>query len=229
MNNVMNITKLSYSNLWSMRKMLVSILIFIPISALNLFILNMIIPITVYNFTYQVMAYEDKDSIDTLISYLPVTKKEYILSRYVLAFINLLIGITFFTLGYIFILMVKKYSFVFGIQFDIMDFGFQTTYLQQGVLGVITAIFSISALIPFLIKFGSIKGRYISMFVVMIFLFGAIALQGNINNVITQTLISLNNINLILLTALITIVVLTISYILSKMMYKTKEVSSDNK
>ncbi|WP_024621454.1 ABC-2 transporter permease [Metaclostridioides mangenotii] len=108
MNNVMNITKLSYTNLWSMRKMLVSILIFIPISALNLFILNMIIPITVYNFTYQVMAYEDKDSIDTLISYLPVTKKEYILSRYVLAFINLLIGITFFTLGYIFILMVKN-------------------------------------------------------------------------------------------------------------------------
>ena len=227
MNNVMNITKLSYSNLWSMRKMLVlSILIFIPIGALNNLILNMIIPLTVYNFTYQVMAYEDKDSIDTLISYLPVTKQEYILSRYILALTNLLIGIVFFTLGYMFILMLKKYSFIFGIQLDIINFGIQTTYLQQGALGVISATFAISALIPFLIKFGSIKGRYISTFVILIFLFGALLVQVDINNVIMQTLMSISNINLILFTILITIVVIAISYIFSKTMYKTKEVSS---
>lgn len=60
MKNIINLVKMSYSNLNAVKSiLLISIILFIVGSIINPIFLNMLIGIIVYQMTYQVIAYEE--------------------------------------------------------------------------------------------------------------------------------------------------------------------------
>ena len=72
MNNVINLTKMSFTNLKSVYKQIWYIwIVWIGVAIYNPFFLNILLGMSVLLTVYQVMAYEDNNNIDYLISYLP--------------------------------------------------------------------------------------------------------------------------------------------------------------
>ena len=93
MNNIINLTKMSFTNLKSVYKQIWYIwIIWIGIAIYNPSFLNILLGMSVLLTVYQVMAYEDHNNINYLISYLPVKRKEYVLSRYLLGIVSILLA-----------------------------------------------------------------------------------------------------------------------------------------
>ena len=148
MKNIINLVKMSYSNLNAVKSiLLISIILFIVGSIINPIFLNMLIGIIVYQMTYQVIAYEESYGIDYLIASLPVTKKEYITSRYIFGLTSTIISILIFTVTYRLVLTFSSKSY------DIIDFKTMLT------VGIASSIILVSVLIPSILKFGIVKGR----------------------------------------------------------------------
>nr|WP_279309974.1 ABC-2 transporter permease [Romboutsia sp. 1001713B170207_170306_H8] len=206
---------MNYSNLNSVKSLiLLSMIIFICVSIVNTMFLNVLIGIIVYQVCYQVIAYEEHAGIDYLVASLPITKKEYVASRYIFSLSIILMAGIVFSICY---LIAKKYS---PESDNILEF---KTLI---IMGITSSIILISILIPLVLKFGLIKGRSIITIIMMIMLFvPSFAISSLLKNEeFANLIISLSNIGLGKICILMNLIILIISYILSKKIYKDKEI-----
>ena len=215
MKNIINLVKMSYSNLNAVKSiLLISIILFIVGSIINPIFLNMLIGIIVYQMTYQVIAYEESYGIDYLIASLPVTKKEYITSRYIFGLTSTIISILIFTVTYRLVLTFSSKSY------DIIDFKTMLT------VGIASSIILVSVLIPSILKFGIVKGR---VFITIVGLSIVMAPASLISAMAEEKeamifLSKINEIGIGTIFLIVSVVVRIISYIISQKIYRNKQV-----
>ena len=215
MKNIINLVKMSYSNLNAVKSiLLISIILFIVGSIINPIFLNMLIGIIVYQMTYQVIAYEESYGIYYLIASLPVTKKEYITSRYIFGLTSTIISILIFTVTYRLVLTFSSKSY------DIIDFKTMLT------VGIASSIILVSVLIPSILKFGIVKGR---VFITIVGLSIVMAPASLISAMAEEKeamifLSKINEIGIGTIFLIVSVVVMIISYIISQKIYRNKQV-----
>ncbi|MGG7060397.1 ABC-2 transporter permease, partial [Clostridium tertium] len=162
----MNLTKMSFFNLKSVFKQIwLTAAIWIVVSVFNPTFLNMLFGILILLTVYQVMSYEDMNGIDNLISVMPVKKKEYVISRYLMGIITLIISVIIVSIEYFVALKFNEDL----ISLDILL-----------IVGITLGIISISIVIPILLKFGINKGRTVTILVVMTLMFATSGVIGYI-------------------------------------------------
>ena len=148
MNNIMNLIKLSFNNFLSIKKSVVLIVLCFSVAgAFSPAFSVMLIGMITYVIAYQTMAYEDSYGIDYLISYLPVTKKEFVLSRYLFNLMMMVFACLFYTVIY---LISSKFNVMKNMELD---------YKMILYAGIFISVVLISVCIPLLLKFGIVKGR----------------------------------------------------------------------
>lgn len=213
MNNIMNLIKLSFNNFLSIKKSVVLIVFCFSVAgAFNPAFSVMLIGMITYVIAYQTMAYEDSYGIDYLISYLPVTKKEFVLSRYLFNLMMMVFACLFYTLIY---LISSKLNVMKNMELD---------YKMILYAGIFISVVLISVCIPLLLKFGIVKGRtmmtVVFMVVIMIPSFTFVSESNGVSISLAEKLAHING---DLLLAVISIICLIISYLISCKIYNKKE------
>ena len=214
MGNVINLTKMSFTNLKSVYKQIWFVwVIWIVIAIYNQFFLNILAGMSVLLTLYQVMAYEDNNNIDYLISYLPVKRNEYVLSRYLLGIVSVLLSTILICIVYFISTKINSSNI---IKLEIL--------LPTSIT---SALLSISIVIPLVLKFGINKGRiFMTVIVMLVNTIPASIVSEIINNPnITDTIMNIvNSFGMPLLTIIINVFILLISIFISINLYKNKEV-----
>ncbi|WP_455537913.1 ABC-2 transporter permease [Terrisporobacter sp.] len=213
MNNIVNLIKLSFNNFLSIKKSVVLIVFCFSMAAVfNPAFSVMLIGMITYVVAYQTMAYEDSYGINHLISYLPVTKKEYVLSRYLFNIIMMFFACLFYTILYF---LSNKLNLMQNIDLD---------YKMILYAGVFISILLISVCIPLLLKFGIIKGRTMMtvVFMVIIMIPSFTFVSGEKGEIISLSE-KLAHISLDLLIIVFLAVCLIVSYFVSCKVYSKKE------
>lgn len=212
MRNIMNLVNLSFNNFLSIKKMALFIVVaFGAASLVNPGFSSMLVGMITYVIAYQTMAYEDSYGIDYMIAHLPVTRNEYVISRYIFGIITIvgsgiLCSLIFF--------ISKKMNLVdlTGIDYKMILY-----------IGIISAVVLISILIPVLLYFGMKKGR---MAIIFIFMVIVMIPSLAINDIETamNILNKLSEMNINLISGVLTIVILLISYFITRFLYEKKEI-----
>ena len=213
MNNIVNLIKLSFNNFLSIKKSVVLIVLCFSVAAItNPTFAVMLIGMITYVIAYQTMAYEDSYGINYLISYLPVTKKEYVLSRYLFNLLMMIFGCSFYSLLY---LISKKLNIMENLTLD---------YKTILYTGIFISILLISVCIPLLLKFGIIKGRTMMTIVFMaIIIIPSFTFVRASNGKVISLAEKLTYLNGDLLLILLSLAFLIISYFISCKIYNKKE------
>ncbi len=212
MRNVMNLVNLSFNNFLSVKKMALFVLVaFGAASLINPSFSTMLMGMITYVIAYQTMAYEDSYGIDYMISHLPVTKNEYVISRYVFCIFTI-VGASI--LCYFIFFISNKVNLVdlSGIDYKIILY-----------IGIISAVTLISVLIPVLLYFGMKKGRMAMIFIFMIIVMIPSLAVDDMQTVM-KILNKLSEINVNLFSGILTILILLISYFITRFLYEKKEV-----
>lgn len=216
MNNTLNLTKMSYTNLWTTKNFLITyILIFGSMSIINPFMQSILIPMIVYIATYQIMEFEDRSNIEVLVGTLPVTRCEYIKSRYALVVGNLFLGIVVFSICFILMGLARKYFNINLYSYTLQNY--ETLFIT----GTLSACITMSVLIPSLIRFGSITGRYIAFLVFGLFVIIPVLIMPEFSD-LSLKIFAINENLLIPIFLLAEILILSISFIISNKIYKKK-------
>ena len=224
MRNVINLTKMSLKNLNAIKKFAIISIFAVVVAVLfvsegtkkmngadeNSVYLLMIINLMAYIFTYMVMAYEEMSNIDILIGYLPVEKKEYIKSRYLLGLSGVLLGVVLFFVVIFARNMVKTGSVVGNMG--------MSGVLELAGMGIFCAILTISIIIPSHIGFGGTRGRLIAMIGFMAPMFAGAAIA----NVADLASISAVPFSVALLVG--SVALLVVSYVIAMAAYKRKRI-----
>lgn len=213
MNNIINLTKMSFLNLKSVFKQIWLIAaIWIVVSAFNPTFLNMLFGMIIVLTVYQVMAYEDMNGIDNIISVMPVKKKEYVLSRYLMGIIALFISIIIVSIEYFVALKLNQNL----ISLDVL-------LVTGGTVGVI----AMCIVIPILLKFGINKGRVVVILIMMVLMMipsGVIGYLAESPEAMEKTIEMINNVGISLIAFVLNFVVLAISTNISIKIYENKEI-----
>lgn len=213
MNNIINLTKMSFLNLKSVFKQIWLIAaIWIVVSAFNPTFLNMLFGMIIVLTVYQVMAYEDMNGIDNIISVMPVKKKEYVLSRYLMGTIALFISIIIVSIEYFVALKLNQNL----ISLDVL-------LVTGGTVGVI----AMCIVIPILLKFGINKGRVVVILIMMVLMMipsGVIGYLAESPEAMEKTIEMINNVGISLIAFVLNFVVLAISTNISIKIYENKEI-----
>ena len=214
MNNIINLTKMSFLNLKSVYKQISLIwIIWIGVAIFNSFFLNILFGLSILLTLYQVMAYEDSNGIDYLISYLPVKRSEYVISRYLLGIVSLLLST-----------LVVCIVYFISIKINTSD------QIPMEILlptGITSAILAISVIIPLVLKFGMNKGRIFISIIVMIISTLPISLVSGIDKsskMINTLMNIINNVGIPMIAIIINIAILLISMFISIKLYMNKEI-----
>ncbi|MCR8744480.1 ABC-2 transporter permease [Romboutsia lituseburensis] len=213
MNNIMNLTKMSFLNLKSVFKQIWLIAaIWIVVSTFNPTFLNMLFGMIIVLTVYQVMAYEDMNGIDNLICVIPVKKKEYVISRYLMGIIALFISIIIVSIEYFVALKLNQNL----IQLNLL-------LVTGGTVGVI----AMCIVIPILLKFGINKGRTVTILIMMILMMipsGVIGYLADSPEAMEKTIEMINNVGIPLIAFVLNFIVLAISTTISIKIYENKEI-----
>lgn len=215
MSNIINLMKLSFNNFLSIKKsVLLLIICFSIAAATNPAFSVMLIGMITYVIAYQTMAYEDSYGINYLISYLPVTKKEFVLSRYLFNLVMMVIACLYYTVLYL-----------FSKQFNIAQVnGINLDYKSILYAGIFISVLLISVCIPLLLKFGIVKGRTMMTLVFMvIIIIPSFTFVHESSNEIISLSEKIASINGDLLLFIVSIICLSISYIITCKIYNKKE------
>ena len=214
MNNIINLTKMSFLNLKSVYKQISLIwIIWIGVAIFNSFFLNILFGLSILLTLYQVMAYEDSNGIDYLISYLPVKRSEYVISRYLLGIVSLLLST-----------LVVCIVYFISIKINTSD------QIPMEILlptGITSAILAISVIIPLVLKFGMNKGRVFISIIIMIISTLPISLVSGIDKsskMINTLMNIINNVGIPMIAIIINIAILLISMFISIKLYMNKEI-----
>lgn len=213
MNNIINLTKMSFLNLKSTSKQLWFVwAIWIGVSIYNPLFLNILFGLSIFMTLYQVMAYEDANGIDSLIASLPVKKNEYVISRYVAGIMILCISIVI----------------ICGIYFISNKVNANEITLEVLLgTGISTALMAMCIMIPMVLKFGVNKGRLlitiITMCIIMIpsFLLENISQEPQLMEQIHQFI---NTVSMPVIIVILNIIMLLMSVTISSKAYKNKEI-----
>ena len=214
MNNIINLTKMSFTNLKSVYKQIWYIwIIWIGIAIYNPSFLNILLGMSVLLTVYQVMAYEDHNNINYLISYLPVKRKEYVLSRYLLGIVSILLASILLCIVYFVSTKINP------SQVMSLDILLPTS--------IISAILSMSVIIPLVLKFGINKGRVFMSIIVILVSTMPLSLMSDISqdSKTLETIMNIiNSVGMPLITVVINIIILLVSIGISINLYKNKEI-----
>ncbi|MEG1409795.1 MAG: ABC-2 transporter permease [Terrisporobacter sp.] len=215
MNNIIKLVKLSYNNLLAIKKFPIFIVsIFCLSSIFNPTFSVMLIGMITFVTAYQTMAYEDTYGIDYFIAYAPVTRKEYVASRYLFGILMTIVACIVFSLVYFI-------SFKFNLmEYRIID------YKTNLSLGIVISVVLISISIPVLLYLGIKKARMamtvIFMIVVMIPSMGVMSAEES--ETIRKIIDTIGNMNSNLVLLIFVAVILSISYVVSNTLYLKKEI-----
>ena len=214
MNNVINLTKMSFTNLKSVYKQIWYIwIIWIGVAIYSPFFLNILLGMSVLLTVYQVMAYEDHNNIDYLISYLPVKRNEYVLSRYLLGIVSILLASILLCIVYFVSIKINDLQ---GISLNLL--------LPTSIT---SAILSMSVIIPLVLKFGINKGRVFMSIIVILVSTMPLSLMSDISqdSKTLETIMNIiNSVGMPLITVVINIIILLVSIGISINLYKNKEI-----
>lgn len=212
MRNIMNLVNLSFNNFLSIKRMALFIVVAFGVASIvNPTFSVMLIGMITYIVAYQTMAYEDSYGIDHMISYLPVTKNEYVISRYIFCVLiivgaGMLCSLIFFVSNKVNVVELRRIDY--------------KTILY---IGTISAVILISVLIPVLLYFGMKKGRMAMILIFMII----VMIPSFIIDDVETTMNILNRLgekNITLLGGIFTLVILLISYFIANFLYDRKEI-----
>ena len=214
MSNIINLTKMSFTNLKSVYKQIWYIwIIWIGVAIYNPFFLNILLGMSVLLTVYQVMAYEDHNNIDYLISYLPVKRNEYVLSRYLLGIVSILLASILLCIVYFVSIKINDLQ---GISLNLL--------LPTSIT---SAILSMSVIIPLVLKFGINKGRVFMSIIVILVSTMPLSLMSDISqdSKTLETIMNIiNSVGMPLITVVINIIILLVSIGISINLYKNKEI-----
>lgn len=113
MNNIKNLLKLHYSSIFALKKtalIILALAVFMTISNNNGAMLPFGPAMLVMFLNYNSLAYESNSKSDFLIYSLPVKPKEYVLSKYIFGFVNVIISIIFADILYMILNMFNYLS-----------------------------------------------------------------------------------------------------------------------
>lgn len=212
MKNIMSLVNLSFNNFLSIKKMALFVIVaFGAVSLVNPGFLTMLVGMITYVAAYQTMAYEDSYGIDYMIYNLPVTKNEYVISRYIFSILtiagsSILCSLIFF--------ISNKLNLVdlSGIDYKVILY-----------TGIISSIILVSILIPVILYFGMKKGRMAIIFIFLIIvMIPSLVIDDaqTVRNILNE----LSKININFLSVILTIVILLISYLITRFLYEKKEI-----
>lgn len=214
MNNIINLTKMSFTNLKSVYKQIWYIwIVWIGVAIYNPFFLNILLGMSVLLTVYQVMAYEDHNNIDYLISYLPVKRKEYVISRYLLGIVSILLASILLCIVYFVSIKIN-----------------QSQEMSLNILlptSITSAILSMSVIIPLVLKFGINKGRVFMTIIVMVVSTVPISIMSEISkdSKTLETIMNvINTLGMPVIAVVISVIILLISIAISINLYKNKEI-----
>lgn len=214
MNNIINLTKMSFTNLKSVYKQIWFIwIVWIGVAIFNPFFLNMLFGLSILLTLYQVMAYEENNGINYLISFLPVKRSEYVISRYLLGIGSLLLSIIVI---YIVHLVSIKINPLKEVPIKILL-----------PISITSAILAMSVIIPLVLKFGINKGRVFMSIIIMVIAMAPISIISDISKnpkMIDNIMNIINNIGIPIIVILINIVMILISIFISIKLYQNKEI-----
>lgn len=215
MSNIINLLKLNYTNLKAIKNtVLLSCVLFTIAGIANPMFLSMLPGLIVFNMTYQTIAYEDMHGIDNLIGYLPVTRNEYVMSKYIGIIINMMVGIVAFSLCY----FIGKY--ILGSGENLLPYDLMIS------ISIVSSVCGICAIIPCILKMGMVKGRMIgTVLMILAMMVPSLLISLAEETDIAMTImIKLSNIGIPMISSGISVVVLVLSYVISLKIYENKEI-----
>ena len=216
MTNVINLTKMSFTNLKSVYKQIWYIwIVWIGVAIYNPFFLNILLGMSVLLTLYQVMAYEDHNNIDYLISYLPVKRKDYVLSRYLLGIVSILLSSILLCIVYFISIKITSSQ---EISLNLL--------LPTSIT---SAILSMSVIIPLVLKFGINKGRVFMSIIVMVVSTVPVSIMSGISQnskTIDSIMNLINTLGMPIITVIINVFIILISTVISINLYKNKEIKA---
>ncbi|MDO7205302.1 ABC-2 transporter permease [Paraclostridium bifermentans] len=201
------------NNLSSIIKtILIVIIVWIGIAMINQAFFNIIFGMGTYLLLMQVMAYEDTYGIDNLIAKLPVSKNEYVISRYVLGIIISAIFMVLSVLIYYTLNSILKLDLTLGIFI---------------LIGFVTSVLAMSVIIPVILKFGINKGRMVVTILTVLIVVVPTGIMTSIwdNKEFMYKIMDIaGNIGIPFILIISSILILIISIIISLRVYKSKEI-----
>lgn len=213
MENIINLTKMSLNNLSSIIKtILIVIIVWIGIAMINQAFFNMIFGMGTYLLLMQVMAYEDTYGIDNLIAELPVSKNEYVISRYVLGIIISAIFMVLSVLIYYMLNSILELNLTLGIFI---------------LIGFATSVLAMSVIIPVILKFGINKGRMVVTILTVLIVVVPTGIMTSIwenKEFMSKIMNVVGNIGVPFILIISSLLILMISIIISFHVYKSKEI-----
>ena len=213
MENIINLTKMSLNNLSSIIKtILIVIIVWIGIAMINQAFFNIIFGMGTYLLLMQVMSYEDTYGIDNLIAKLPVSKNEYVISRYVLGIIISVIFMVLSVLIYSILNSILELDLTLGIFI---------------LIGFVTSMLAMSVIIPVILKFGINKGRMVITILTVLMVVVPTGIMTSIwdNKEFMYKIMDIaGNIGIPFILIISSILILIISIIISLRVYKSKEI-----
>lgn len=215
MNNIKNLLKLHYSSIFALKKtalIILALAVFMTISNNDGSMLPFGAALLVMVLNYNSLAYESNSKSDFLIYSLPVKPKEYVLSKYIFGFINVIISIIFADVLYMVLNMFNYIS-----QQDI-PVGIINTMV------IIVGMIIVDIVNPIAIVVGFNKARIILIFLAIM----PICFSSTI--VFALSKIDFFNINISMgimetIVAIVGVILTTASYFITAHLYERKDVN----
>ncbi|ALP90630.1 MULTISPECIES: ABC-2 transporter permease [Clostridium] len=215
MNNIKNLLKLHYSSIFALKKtalIILALAVFMTISNNDGSMLPFGAALLVMVLNYNSLAYESNSKSDFLIYSLPVKPKEYVLSKYIFGFINVIISIIFADVLYMVLNMFNYIS-----QQDI----------PVGIINIaviIVGMIIVDIVNPIAIVVGFNKARIILIFLAIM----PICFSSTI--VFALSKIDFFNINISMgimetIVAIVGVILTTASYFITAHLYERKDVN----
>lgn len=215
MNNIKNLLKLHYSSIFALKKtalIILALAVFMTISNNDGSMLPFGAALLVMVLNYNSLAYESNSKSDFLIYSLPVKPKEYVLSKYIFGFVNVIISIIFADVLYMVLNMFNYIS-----QQDI----------PVGIINIaviIVGMIIVDIVNPIAIVVGFNKARIILIFLAIM----PICFSSTI--VFALSKIDFFNINISMgimetIVAIVGVILTTASYFITAHLYERKDVN----
>lgn len=210
MNNLVNLLKLQFNSLFSLKKNLIFILIFGTLfSFLQPTMITYAGAMYLMLSSYSIIFYEERSKINYLIYSLPITIKEYIFSRYIYCLINTIIAIL---ISLALSLIIRIVGFT--------DISNTMSLYEVSLVTALIGVFFTAVLMPATLLLGFEKGRYILIFIAVF----PICFSTALLEIISEINIHLNPTILTILSVLIGIILLLVSYFITCNIFNQKEV-----
>ena len=211
MKNLINLLKLQYNSLFALKKsLLILVVMAIFFAVFQPFMIVFAGAMFLMISCYSLVFYEERSKMNYLIYSLPITTREYILSKYIFGLLNTIISIG------ISILLASIIKFV-GYSSDVNSMPIYAIALSTLSIG----IFFLAIVQPAALLLGTEKGRYILVFLAVL----PITFSTSLVQLLPQINITLSPVILGILLTLIVITLLLVSYFITCNMFAKKEVS----